>query len=58
MGKPRHLLRFGRLPYRGDEPQWMVGDNTRFSAATGWRPTRKLEEGIQQMVEAARRSPW
>ncbi len=54
MGKPRELLQFGARAARPDEPQWMVGDNTRFTSATHWRPQISLEEGILRMVEAGK----
>jgi nucleoside-diphosphate-sugar epimerase len=54
MGKPRELLRFGARPSRQEEPLWMVGDNTRFSGATGWKPQISLEEGIMRMIEASK----
>ena len=40
------LLRFGALPYRTDEEMWIVGDNRRFKAATGWQPSTPLERGL------------
>ena len=54
MGKPQELLDFGARPTRVDEPLWMVGDNSRFTSATPWRPEISLEEGILRMVEAGK----
>jgi nucleoside-diphosphate-sugar epimerase len=53
MNKPRNLLRWGRRPYRQDEPMWIVGDNRRFAEATSWRPKVSLPEGIRRMIAAA-----
>lgn len=52
MNKPRSLLRFGERTYRADEPMWMVGDNKRFAALTGWAPEISIEEGIRRMLTA------
>ena len=54
MGKPAHLLEWGKLPYRKDEPMWVVGDATRFQQATSWRPKMNLAEGVRTMVDALR----
>ena len=50
MKKPRDLLRFGARPYRPDESMWIVGDNRRFTEATGWLPRVSIAEGIRRMV--------
>ena len=50
--KPRHLLHWGKRPYRNDEPMWLVGDNSRFMQATSWRPQVSLAEGIRRMIES------
>lgn len=55
MGKPQDLLQWGKLPYRRDEPMWVVGDPTRFQQATSWRPKMSLTEGIRSMVAALRK---
>lgn len=55
MGKPQHLLQWGKLPYRSDEPMWVVGDPTRFQQDTSWRPRMTLTEGIRDMVAAVRK---
>jgi nucleoside-diphosphate-sugar epimerase len=52
MGRPDSALGLGDLPYRSDEAMWVVGDPTRFRAATGWAPRVGLEEGIGRMIEA------
>jgi len=54
--RPRDLLRWGVLPYRSDEPLWLVGDNGRFSAATAWRPRVNFEEGILRVVSRRTRT--
>lgn len=53
MKKPKHLLRFGDRTYREDEATWIVGDNRRFKAATGWFPKVSVAEGIRRMVASA-----
>ena len=55
MGKAQDLLQWGKLPYRSDEPMWVVGDPTRFQQATSWRPKMSLTEGIRSMVAALRK---
>lgn len=50
--KPRHLLQWGKVPYRKDEPMWVVGNNSRFTQATSWRPMINLAEGIRRIVAA------
>jgi len=52
MGAPRHLLRFGAIEQRHDEPPFMVGDNSRFHEATGWRPRVTLDDGIRLTIES------
>ncbi len=54
MGKPQHLLQWGKLPYRSDEPMWVVGDPTRFQQYTSWHPNLNLTEGVRSMVAAVR----
>jgi nucleoside-diphosphate-sugar epimerase len=54
MEKPRGLLRWGRRPYRQDEPMWIVGDNRRFVEATSWHPRISTAEGIRRIVAASR----
>jgi nucleoside-diphosphate-sugar epimerase len=54
MEKPRGLLRWGRRPYRRDEPMWIVGDNRRFVEATSWRPRVSSAEGIRRIIAASR----
>jgi nucleoside-diphosphate-sugar epimerase len=57
MRKPLELLEFGALPYRRDEPMWMVGDSRRFRGLTGWRPRWELEGGLMHTIEALCREP-
>jgi nucleoside-diphosphate-sugar epimerase len=51
LGQPRGRLRFGRLQPRPDEAPWIVGDGSRFRAATGWAPRYSLEEGVRATVD-------
>ena len=46
-------LGLGRRPYRPDEAMWMVGDPTRFGAATGWSASTPIEAGVRRTVEWA-----
>lgn len=55
MGKPQNLLQWGKLPYRSDEPMWVVGDPTRFQQDISWRPSMNLIEGIRDMLTAVRK---
>jgi UDP-glucose 4-epimerase len=57
LGRPRALLDFGGRPYRSDEIMWMVGDNVRFAAATGWRPRIALDQGIERMLDRTETPP-
>ncbi|MHC5020132.1 MAG: NAD-dependent epimerase/dehydratase family protein [Planctomycetota bacterium] len=50
-GRP-DLLQFGARTARADEPVWMVGDASRFRAATGWSPEVPLAEGIARLCRA------
>jgi UDP-glucose 4-epimerase len=52
LGKPLHLLQWGKREYRSDEPMWLVGDNRRFASATGWQPSISLPAGIRRMISA------
>jgi UDP-glucose 4-epimerase len=54
LGKPKKLLLWGKLPYRDDEPMWVVGSPERFQNATSWQPKMSLAEGIRQMIAAVR----
>lgn len=54
LGKPASLLQWGKLPYRNDEPMWVVGDPARFAQAASWRPKLTLEAGIRRMIAAIR----
>ncbi len=51
LGAAPRLLRWGALPYRPEEPRWMVGNPARFCEATGWRPHWDWREGVQTMLE-------
>jgi nucleoside-diphosphate-sugar epimerase len=52
LGASPELLRFGATPLRPGEPEWMVGDPTRFQAATGWRPATSLDAGVARTLAA------
>jgi UDP-glucose 4-epimerase len=54
LGKPESALGLGRRPYRSDEPMWIVADPSRFCAASGWRATISLDEGIARMIAELR----
>jgi nucleoside-diphosphate-sugar epimerase len=55
LGVSRGLLGFGALEQRDDEPSFIVGDNSRFHAATGWLPRTDLVEGIRLTIESEMR---
>jgi nucleoside-diphosphate-sugar epimerase len=44
------LLRWGARAYRADESMWIVGDNARFRAATGWAPRFDLWSGLTDTI--------
>ena len=50
------LLRWGAVPYRADEPMWVIGDPARFCALTGWQPRHTWYEGVRRLVDA--RAPY
>jgi nucleoside-diphosphate-sugar epimerase len=56
LGRPQRLLQWGKLPYRSDEPMWVVGDPSRFFAVTPWRPKISLEAGIERMITVRRKN--
>ena len=43
---PALALGFGEVPYRPDQVMHLEADIGAFSAATGWRPTISLDQGI------------
>jgi UDP-glucose 4-epimerase len=51
MQRPRDLLRFGQLPQRPDEHQWLVGDGSMLRADTGWHPRFSLEDSLTDMLK-------
>lgn len=53
------LLRFGALPYRQGEAMYLVGDNSKFTQASGWAPKITLEQGIKKVItwHQAKRDP-
>ena len=48
---PLALLRFGDLPSRTDEPNWVVGDGRKFGSATRWSPKTTLDQGIMKTID-------
>jgi nucleoside-diphosphate-sugar epimerase len=50
LGKPEADLGLGRLPYRDDEPMWIVGDPRKFHEDTGWQPRVDLVDGIRRVI--------
>jgi nucleoside-diphosphate-sugar epimerase len=52
LGVSTALLRWGRLPYRPEEPMWIVGDNRRFCAATDWSPRISIGQGLANYAAA------
>jgi UDP-glucose 4-epimerase len=53
-GADTAILRFGDLPYRGDERFAWRADTTRTSAKLGWRATTTLRAGLSSTLAAAR----
>jgi len=51
LNAPAHLLRWGALPYRPDEPMWVVGDATRFRERTGWQPRWTWPDGVRATLQ-------
>ena len=50
MKKDQGFLKWGAIPHRKDESQWIVGDNAKFKELTNWTPQVTLEVGIQKMI--------
>ena len=50
-------LVFGQIPYRPDQIWHMEADIGRLRAATRWRPTTGLDEGLARTVAAALATP-
>ncbi len=51
LGGDASLLRFGKIPKRSGEPDWIVGDNRELLKALNWIPSVDLEKGIQDTFE-------
>ena len=49
VGRDEKLLCFGALDYRPGELMWLVGDNAKFRAASGWTQVWNLEAGLTTM---------
>jgi nucleoside-diphosphate-sugar epimerase len=54
LASPGLVLRFGEIPFGPDQIMHLEGDNSRLIAATGWRPTIGIEDGLAAMVTALR----
>jgi len=54
MSLSNHLLEFGALDYRPDEPMWMAGDNNKFCSSTTWKPVTSLQDGLAKMIAYGR----
>lgn len=52
-GGDASVLRWGARPYRPAESMRVVGDPSRLAAATGWRATHSLPQGMQRTAAAA-----
>lgn len=50
------LLAFGSLPARGDEPEFLVGDPSALTAATGFSASTSLDDGLLATLAAFRAS--
>ncbi len=48
-GRP-DLIQLGALAYRGWEPMFICGDNSRLRSATGWAPHQTLSQGLADTV--------
>ena len=51
VGIDKELLKFGAKEYRKNEAMYIVGDNSKFSSATGWKPRYSIPDGIAEMYE-------
>ena len=48
---PNHLLRFGALESRPDEPETVIGNAARFSTATGWSARTSVAAGVRRTIQ-------
>jgi len=53
LGATLDRLIFGAYPMRPGEDLWLVGDATRYEAATGWKAKTTLDAGIQKTLQAS-----
>ncbi|MBC7281927.1 NAD(P)-dependent oxidoreductase [Hoeflea sp.] len=52
-GGDQNVLHWGEKPYRPGESMRVVGDPAKIEAATGWRATTPLDQGMAQTAAAA-----
>ncbi len=50
LGMPDHLLEFGKIPYREDEPKQPPVSMDFLQQLLGWRPTTTVEQGIEKTL--------
>ena len=53
---PGMELVFGEIPFRADQVMHMKADIMRLTAATGWRPSVPMDEGLSRTVASMRAS--
>ncbi len=51
LGMPNHLLEFGKIPYREDEPKQPSVSTDLLQKLLGWRPTTTVERGIEKTAK-------
>jgi UDP-glucose 4-epimerase len=57
LGASPELLKFGATELRPGEQPWVVGDPSRFRAATGFSVTTSLEAGVARTLETPKEAP-
>lgn len=57
LASPSLELVFGEIPFRADQVMHMQADISRLTAATGWQPQVKLDEGLARTVAWYRANP-
>jgi nucleoside-diphosphate-sugar epimerase len=53
LGASPDRLIFGAYEMRPGEQDWLVGDETRYEAVSGWKATTTLEQGIELTLRAS-----